>query len=59
MKNWDDAGASSVEYGLLVVSIAAVIVVVIAILGTYTQGEFDDTCDNLASQVDGANCSTS
>ncbi len=39
-----DEGASAVEYGLLVAAIAAVIVIVVFVLGGYVQGAFDDTC---------------
>ncbi len=40
-------GASSVEYGLMIALIAAVIVVAVATLGTSTMGLFDNTCDSL------------
>jgi pilus assembly protein Flp/PilA len=43
----DDRGASSVEYGLLVAAIAAVIVVVLFALGGVVAGLFDKTCDNV------------
>lgn len=39
-----DRGASAVEYGLLVAAIAAVIVVVVFVLGGFIQGAFNDTC---------------
>ena len=39
-----DDGASSVEYGLLIVAIAAVIVAVVYALGTATKGNFTNTC---------------
>lgn len=42
-----DEGASAVEYGLLVAAIAAVIVVVVFVLGGYVQGAFDDTCSGI------------
>ena len=44
----NDEGASAVEYGLLVAAIAAVIVVVVFVLGGYVQGAFDDTCAGIA-----------
>ncbi len=54
----NDEGASAVEYGLLVAAIAAVIVVVVFVLGGYIQGAFSDTCDEIAdNQGDGA-CAT-
>jgi pilus assembly protein Flp/PilA len=43
----DDEGATAVEYGLLVALIAAVIVGVVAILGTEIQGAFQDVVDAL------------
>jgi pilus assembly protein Flp/PilA len=43
----DDAGASAVEYGLLVAAIAAVIVVVVFALGNVLNKKFDDTCKNI------------
>jgi pilus assembly protein Flp/PilA len=42
-------GASSVEYGLLVAAIAAVIVLVVFALGTWVRGAFDHTCDTIAT----------
>ena len=48
----NEAGASAVEYGLLIAGIAAVIAaVVFAFSGTIT-GLFDDTCN----EVGGTNC---
>ena len=45
----DDEGASSVEYGLIVVAIAAVVVTVVLVLGGYVQGNFSTACTNVAS----------
>lgn len=45
----DEAGASSVEYGLLVFAIAALIVVIVFALGGVTTELFDDTCTEIAS----------
>jgi pilus assembly protein Flp/PilA len=44
----DDEGASGVEYGLLVAAIAAVIVGLAFLIGSYVQHGFDQTCDELA-----------
>lgn len=44
-KNED--GASAVEYGLLVAAIAAVIVVVVFLLGGYVKEAFNKTCDTI------------
>ena len=45
-----DEGASAVEYGLLVAAIAAVIVVVVFVLGGYIQSAFEDTCDEIGAE---------
>lgn len=47
-----DAGASSVEYALIVVAIAAVIVIVVASLGLVTKHKYDTTCNNLSAKMD-------
>ena len=39
-----DAGATAVEYALLVAAIAAVIVAVVFALGTLTHNNFSSTC---------------
>jgi pilus assembly protein Flp/PilA len=41
-----DEGASAVEYGLLVVGIAAVVVAVVFALGTLTRNNYSTTCTN-------------
>lgn len=43
-----EAGASSVEYGLIVVAIAAVIAAVVFVVGGRVGGLFNDTCDAFA-----------
>jgi Flp pilus assembly pilin Flp len=58
-----DEGASAVEYSLMAVAIAAVIVVVVLALGRVTQGQFSETCAHIANQTDTissdpANCPT-
>ncbi len=44
-----DAGASAVEYALLVSSIAALIILVVFAIGKFVQAEYDVTCDGLAN----------
>ena len=44
-----DEGASAVEYGLLVAAIAAVIVVVVFVLGGRVKAAFQDTCDSITT----------
>ena len=44
-------GASSVEYGLLAVAIAAVIVIIVFALGALTTEMFKDTCDGMKAKV--------
>lgn len=43
----EERGASAVEYGLLVALIAAVIITVVALLGTTLQGKFQDVVDGI------------
>ena len=45
----DDEGATAVEYGLMVAAIAAVIVLVVFLLGQYVFGAFSKTCSNIAT----------
>jgi len=45
-----DGGAASVEYGLLVAAIAAIIVLVVFALGTWVKDAFSDTCETLRTQ---------
>jgi len=47
----DELGASAVEYGLIVVAIAAVVVAAAVALGGITQSMFSDTCSQLDSHV--------
>jgi len=47
----DDRGASAVEYGLIVVAIAAVVVAAAVALGGITESMFSDTCSQLDSHV--------
>lgn len=44
-------GASSVEYGLLIAGIAALITVIVFALGTQVQGLFGTTCAKVATQT--------
>ena len=46
----DEAGASAVEYGLLVAGIAALIVAVVFVLGEQIQGAFTGTSDCIEAQ---------
>ena len=47
----DERGASSVEYGLIAVAIAALIVVILFLLGGVVQELFQDSCDSIESGV--------
>jgi Flp pilus assembly pilin Flp len=51
-----DAGASSVEYGLVVFAIAAVVVAVIFALGGIVGSLFSDTCSSVASVATSSTC---
>jgi Flp pilus assembly pilin Flp len=46
-----ERGASSVEYGLLIVAIAAVLALAVLALGGVTDEMFTDTCDEFDSQA--------
>ena len=46
-----DRGASSVEYGLLIVGIAAVMAVAVFMLGGMTDSMFGHTCDEFDAQA--------
>jgi pilus assembly protein Flp/PilA len=50
----DDAGASAVEYGLVLAAVAAVTVIVIFAFGGVVQDVFSGSC----SKIDGAVAST-
>lgn len=52
----DEQGASAVEYGLLVAAIAALIVVVVFLLGNVVNDVFQGTCDEIASESAMATC---
>ena len=51
----DQAGASSVEYAILVSLIAVVIIGSVTLLGGNTSGLFQRTCDSVAS-TQGSTC---
>jgi pilus assembly protein Flp/PilA len=47
----NEAGASAVEYGLLVALIAAVIVLAVFALGQVVHGSYSGTCQNMEDTV--------
>ncbi|HET7387878.1 MAG TPA: Flp family type IVb pilin [Nocardioidaceae bacterium] len=47
----DQAGASAVEYGLIVVAIAAVIAIVVFALGGLVQQLFGSSCTTMHSKI--------
>jgi Flp pilus assembly pilin Flp len=47
-----DAGASSVEYGLIVFAIAACVVIAVFALGPPVRGLFDTTCQAIHGELD-------
>ena len=49
-------GASAVEYGLLVVAIAAAITLIVFLLGTVVSNQFTGTCDSIHQQMTSGNC---
>jgi pilus assembly protein Flp/PilA len=46
-----DSGASSVEYGLILFAIAAVITLAVFSFGGAVRGLFQDSCDTINSKV--------
>ena len=51
-----EIGASSVEYGLIAVLIAAVVVVAVIVLGQTTNGTIGRPCDSLADSGGATQC---
>ena len=49
----DDEGATAVEYGLMVAAIAALIVLVVFLLGQYVWGAFSKTCSSIRDNSNG------
>ena len=55
----DETGASSVEYGLLAVAVAALIVAVVFAFGGMVRHTLSQTCNAISSSVSGStSCST-
>lgn len=54
----DDMGASSVEYGLIVFAIAALVVIVLFAFGGAVQGMFTHTCDRMNGQTASGTCTS-
>lgn len=51
-----ERGASSVEYGLLITGIAAVIMLAVFIFGGSVGDLFSDSCDTINGQVSASSC---
>jgi Flp pilus assembly pilin Flp len=51
-----DAGASAVEYALIVTAIAAVIVIIAVSLGGLVQSMFTGSCERFSSQTQTGSC---
>ena len=47
----EDEGATAVEYSLLAVAIAAVIVIIVFVLGSQVRSMFHDTCDSISTNA--------
>jgi pilus assembly protein Flp/PilA len=55
----DESGASSVEYGMLAVAVAALIVIVVFLMGGMVRHIFANTCGSIGASVSGSTtCST-
>ena len=52
----DETGASAVEYALVMVLIALVIIVAVTFFGSRTTGLFRDSCDTLSNHTFGSAC---
>ncbi|MBO0845421.1 MAG: Flp family type IVb pilin [Nocardioides sp.] len=52
----DERGASAVEYGLLIAGIAALIVVVVFLLGNVIHDTFNNTCGTIRDGAPGGTC---
>ena len=51
-----EEGATSVEYGLLVAGIAALMVTAVFLFGGAVVGLFDDSCGSLKTKITQAQC---
>lgn len=49
LRSPEESGASAVEYSLIVVAIAAIIVLIVFAVGKYTGAAYTQTCDSFAS----------
>lgn len=47
-----DHGASAVEYGLLVAGIAALIVGIVFVFGSFVTEIFEETCEQIGTQAE-------
>ncbi len=47
----DERGASSIEYGLLAVAIAALIVVILFLLGGLVRETYADSCEEIRAEA--------
>lgn len=56
LRTRDEAGASAVEYGLLVFAIAAVIALVVFALGNVVGETYSDSCSQFASKASPGAC---
>jgi len=52
----DEAGASAVEYGLIVFAIAAVIALIVFALGLVNRDSFHSSCEQITTQIANTNC---
>ena len=46
----DETGASSVEYGLLIAGIAALVVAIVFAFGGFVHDSYDETCRTVANR---------
>ena len=53
-----DKGASAIEYGLILVAIAVMVLTVVYLLGQYTSLSYQGACENLATEMSGGATTT-
>jgi Flp pilus assembly pilin Flp len=56
VRSENDSGASTVEYGLIVFAVAALISVVVAAFGHVVHGTFATSCNKVASKATSSSC---
>ena len=53
-----DVGSSAIEYGLLLVAVAVLVMTVVFVLGRYTNLSYQGACEDLATEMSGGTTTT-